>query len=363
MTETNVRKEDHLRICLDENVQARAIETGFQDIHLIHRALPEIAIDDVNLSTTLFDHTLSAPIIIEAMTGGVKRAFDINAALAEAAEALGLAMGVGSQRAAIEDPRMAYTFTIVRKRAPHAFLIANIGASQLMEYTADDIRTALDMIEADALAVHFNPLQEAIQPEGDPQYDGLVDKVKEVASSLSIPLIAKETGAGIAFEDARRLEETGVKGIDIGGAGGTSWAAVEACRAKALGNRRRARLGETFWDWGLPTAVSVVEVRQSVAVKVLASGGLRSGLDAAKVIVLGADAAGFAFNLLQPAVEGRVQAVLERLMMELKTAMFLVGAKSIDELQASPAVIVGKTYQWLTARGFHPENCARRGTL
>lgn len=363
MTETNVRKGDHLRICLEEHVQARTVETGFRDVHLLHRALPEITIEDVNLSTELFDHTVSAPIIIEAMTGGVKRAFKINAALAEAAEALGLAMGVGSQRAAIEDPGMAYTFKIVRKRAPHAFLIANIGAPQITEYDVDDITKVIDMIEADALALHFNPLQEAIQPEGDPQYAGLLDKVKEVASSLSIPLIAKETGAGIAFEDARRLEETGVKGVDVGGAGGTSWAAVEACRAKALGYRLHARLGETFWDWGIPTAVSVVEVSQSIALEVLASGGLRSGLDAAKAMVLGADAAGFAFNLLQPAVEGRVKEALERILMELKTAMFLVGAKSIDELQASPAVIVGKTYQWLTARGFQPEKYAGRRSI
>lgn len=363
MTETNVRKEDHLRICLEENVQARAVETGLRDVYLIHRALPEIAVEDVNLSTELFSHKLSAPIIIEAMTGGVKRAFEINAALAEAAEALGLAMGVGSQRAAIEDPRMAYTFKIVRKRAPHAFLIANIGAPQVNEYDVDEITKVIDMIEADALALHFNPLQEAIQPEGDPQYEGLLEKVKEVASSLSVPLIAKETGAGIAFEEARRLEETGVKGIDIGGAGGTSWAAVEAYRAKALGNRLRARLGETFWDWGIPTAVSVVEVSQSVALEILASGGLRSGLDAAKTIILGADAAGFAFNLLKPAVEGRVKEALERIVMELKTAMFLVGAKSIEELKASPAIIVGKTYQWLTARGFQPEKYARRRNI
>lgn len=360
MTETNTRKGDHIRICLEENVQAYNVETGLKDIHLIHRALPEVAMDDVNLVTQLFGHRLSAPIIIEAMTGGVDAATEINATLAEAAEVLGLAMGVGSQRAAIEDPRLAHTFKIVRKKAPHSFLIANIGAPQIKEYSLNEVRSAIDMIEADALAIHFNPLQEAIQPEGSPKYDRILDKVEEIASSLSIPIIAKETGSGIALEEAQLLEGVGVRGIDVAGAGGTSWAAVEAYRAQAVGNCLRVSLGETFRDWGLPTAISVVEVSQSVDLEVIASGGLRSGVDAAKAITIGADAAGYAFHLLRPAVEGKVKEALERLLQELKTAMFLMGAKSIEELKASPAVIVGKTAQWLEARGFHPENIARR---
>ncbi|MCW4037734.1 MAG: type 2 isopentenyl-diphosphate Delta-isomerase [Candidatus Bathyarchaeota archaeon] len=363
MTETNTRKGDHIRICLEEDVQASTVETGLQDVHFIHRALPETAVDNVNLVIEMFGRRLSAPIIIEAMTGGVDSATEINATLAEAAEALDLAMGVGSQRAAIEDPRLAHTFKIVRKKAPHSFLIANIGAPQIKEYSLNEITSTIDMIEADALAVHFNPLQEAIQPEGSPQYDGLLDKLEEIASSLSIPIIAKETGSGIAMEEAQLLEGVGVKGIDVAGAGGTSWAAVEACRARARGNHPLASLGETFRDWGLPTAISVVEVSQSVDLKVIASGGLRSGVDAAKAIAIGADAAGYAFHLLKPAVEGRVKEVLEGLLQELKTSMFLVGAKSIEELKTTPVIIVGKTAQWLEARGFHPENFARRGKI
>jgi isopentenyl-diphosphate delta-isomerase len=360
LTETNTRKSDHLRICLEENVQASSVDTGLKDVHLVHRALPEVAMEDVSLITEVFGRRLSAPIIIEAMTGGVDMATGINASLAEAAEALDLAMGVGSQRAALEDPRLAPTFKIVRRKAPHAFLIANLGAPQLREYGLTEVRQAIDMIEADALAIHFNPLQEAIQPEGSPHYDGLLDQVEELAAALAIPLIVKETGSGIAGEDARLLEGVGVKGIDVAGAGGTSWAAVEACRAQARGNRPLARLGETFRDWGLPTAISVVEVSQSVDLAVIASGGLRSGVDAAKAIAIGADAAGYAFHLLKPAVEGRAREVLEEVLQELKTTMFLVGAKSIDELKTAPAIIVGTTAQWLEARGFHPETFARR---
>ncbi len=360
MTETNARKSDHLRICLEEDVQASTVTTGLSDVHLLHRALPEVAMDDVRLSTDVLGRRVTAPIIIEAMTGGVDTATKINARLAEAAEALGLAMGVGSQRAALEDPRLAPTFQIVRQKAPHALLIANLGAPQLREYSLTQVKRAIDMIEADALAVHFNPLQEAIQPEGNPHYDGLLAKMAELADAIAIPLIAKETGSGIAGEDAQRLEDAGVKAIDVAGAGGTSWAAVEACRAHDRGNRSLARIGETFRDWGLPTAVSVVEVSQSVDVEVIASGGLRNGVDAAKAIAIGADAAGYAFHLLKPAAEGWAQEALEEVLQELKTTMFLVGAKSIDELKTTPAIIVGTTAQWLDARGFPPEPLARR---
>lgn len=360
MTETNVRKGDHIKICLEENVQAQSVKTGFDDIRLIHRSLPEISMEDVNISSELFHHKLSAPIIIEAMTGGTEKAAEINANLAEAAEVLGLAMGVGSQRVAIENPNLIYTFKIARKKAPHAFLIANIGAHQIKDYDLNKIKMAIDIIEANALALHLNPLQEAVQPEGTPHYKGLLEKIEELTSSLSLPVIAKETGAGIAFEEAQLLEDIGIRGIDVSGAGGTSWAAVEACRARTLGDMLHQRLGEVFWDWGIPTAASVVEVSQSVELEVIASGGLRTGVDVAKVISLGADAAGFAFHLLKPAIEGRVKESLEALMQELKTAMFLTGSKSVDELKLSTAVILGKTYQWLEIRGFHPEKFARR---
>ncbi|MFX0096002.1 MAG: type 2 isopentenyl-diphosphate Delta-isomerase [Candidatus Hodarchaeota archaeon] len=360
MTETNLRKEDHIRLCLEQDIQARSVKTGFEEVFFIHRALPENRIEDIDLTTTLFNHRLSAPIIIEAMTGGTEKAARINATLAEAAEALGLAMGVGSQRVAIENPDVAYTFKIVRKKAPNTFLIANLGAAQIKEYDLKTIKKSVEMIDANALAFHLNPLQEIIQPEGNSNYQGLLKKLEKITSSTSIPIIAKETGAGIAAEESRYLEAVGVQGIDVSGAGGTSWAAVETWRAKAAKNNLHSQLGETFWDWGIPTVVSLVEVRQSVHIRVIASGGLKTGLDAAKAISLGADAAGFAYHLLRPAVEGKVMETLDLLIHELKTAMFLIGTKSITELKASPVVIMGKTAQWLGARGYHPEEYARR---
>lgn len=360
MSKTKKRKGDHIRICINEDVQAHSVKTGLNDVILVHRSIPRVSLEDVDLSIKVFNHDFSAPIIIEAMTGGTKKGAKINAALAESAEAFGLGMGVGSQRAAIENPNLAYTFKIARKKAPNAFLIANLGASQIEEYNLKKIKRAIDMIEADALALHLNPLQEVIQPEGTPHHSKLLEKIEEVVANLSIPLIVKETGAGIAFEEAQLLSKIGVKAIDVAGAGGTSWAAVESYRARELGDQLHLGLGKTFWDWGIPTAVSVVEVSQSVNLEVIASGGLRSGVDIAKVLSLGADFAGFAFPLLKPAVEGTVKEYLQKLVQELRMVMFLVGSKSIWELKSSSVIIVGKTAQWLDARGFKTKKYARR---
>jgi isopentenyl-diphosphate delta-isomerase len=361
LAETKKRKMEHLDICIKDKVQARSIHTGFDDVHLIHRALPETSLEDIDTSTEIFGYELAAPIVIEAMTGGTEKAAKINEALAKAAEKFKIALGVGSQRVALEDSSLEYTFRVARDNAPRAFLIANLGASEILgKSSLANIEKAIKMIDADAFAIHLNSLQEAMQPEGYTSFNRLLENIREVTSKVRIPVIAKETGAGIAFEEARLLEDAGVKGIDVGGAGGTSWAAVELHRARLRMDKHRERLGNVFWDWGIPTVVSTVEVRHTTSLKVIASGGIRTGVDAAKALVLGADAVGLALPLLKPAVEGGLESALQMLISELKTAMFLVGAQSISQLKQSPLIITGKTGEWLHARGFKPEEYSRR---
>lgn len=362
--ETRKRKADHIRIALNQNVQARTISTGLEDIHLIHNALPEANEKEIDLSTTVLGHNFAAPLMVGAITGGAREASKINATIAEAVEELGLGMGVGSQRAAIEDRKLEESFTIVRKKAPTAFLIANIGGIQLVNgYGPEEAKRAVEMIEADALAVHLNSLQEAIQPEGQTNFEGVLEKIGEITKEIGVPVIVKETGAGIAAEEARKLDEAGVKGIDVSGAGGTSFAAVEYYRAKEREDSFQRRLGDAFWDWGIPTAVSIIEVFQSVGGLVIASGGLRDGVDVAKSIAIGAGLASFSQPVLQAAVRsvGATKATLSLVLSELRTAMFLVGAKSVRSLQKTPIIITGKTAEWLRLRGFNLENCSRRG--
>jgi len=357
------RKIDHIQICLEENVQARRTTTGFEDVFLVHKALPEIERDKIDFSTVAFDHEFSAPIIVGAMTGGAAKTTKINAAIAEAVEELGLGMGVGSQRAAIEDPKLEGTFAIAREKAPTAFLIANIGGPQLVRgYGVKEAKKAVEMMKADALAIHLNPLQEAVQPEGETNYSGVLSKISEIAKALDIPVIVKETGAGIAAEEVKMLEEAGVAGIDVAGVGGTSWAAVELHRAKRFQDEFRQRLGETFLDWGIPTAVSLVEVVQSVHLPVIASGGIRHGTDVAKALALGASLTSMALPILQPATKDpeEVKKTLQFMIEELKNAMFLVGAKSVPKLKRVPVVLTGKMAEWLRMRGFQPELYARR---
>jgi len=357
------RKEEHIEICLEEEVKARKVTAGFEDVHLIHRALPEISEKEIDLSTTVFGHVFSAPLIVEAITGGTEKAVKINAAIAQAVEELGLGMGVGSQRAAIEDPTLERTFNIARKKAPNAFLIANLGGPQLTKgYGAKEAQRAVDMIQADALAIHLNPVQEAVQPEGETDYRGILEKVSEIVNTLDVPVIVKETGAGIAAEEAKRLKAIGVAGIDIAGVGGTSWAAVEYHRAKKRGDWLAQTLGEILWDWGIPTAISLVEVAQSVSLPIIASGGIRSGRDVAKAIALGASLTGIARPALAPALKGsaEVKRKLSMTIDQLRSVMFLVGADSTEKLTSSPVVLTGKTAEWLRARGIRPEDYARR---
>ena len=357
------RKSDHIRICLNKNVEAKNVTTGFEEIFFIHRALPELNLEKIDLSTEVFGHKFSAPIMISSITGGAEESLKINASIAEAVEDLGLGMGIGSQRAALEDPDLKRTYTIVREKAPSAFLAANIGAPQIIrDYGIEELMEIIDMVSADALIIHLNPLQEAIQPEGEAFYEGALEKISEITEKLDVPVIVKETGAGISSEDAKRLEEAGVAGIDVAGAGGTSWAAVEYYRAHRRKNHFAEEIGLEFWDWGIPTAISVVEAIQSVSIPVIASGGIRSGLEAAKAISLGASLAGFALPVLKPALEGgeKVKEKIEVIIQQFKTAMFLVGADSVKELRRTPLIITGKTAEWLKLRGFNIESYARR---
>jgi len=361
---TQERKGDHVRICLEENIQAKHITTGFEDVLFVHRCLPEIDRKRIDLSTKLFSHKFSAPLIVGAMTGGTPEATKINRTIAEAVQDLGIGMGVGSQRAAIEDARLECGFVETRRKAPTAFLIANIGAPQLVQgWRLDQAQIAVNMIDADALAIHLNPLQEAIQPEGETNYAGALGKIKEIAANLSVPVFAKETGAGISGEDATKLEEAGVKAIDVSGAGGTSWAAVEYYRAKTATEEKGERLGETFWDWGIPTAASIFEVSRSVNVPVIASGGIRTGVDIAKALALGASLVSVSAPILRPATRSveQVKKTLELLIEELRNTMFLTGVDTVKKLGRASVVVTGKTTQWLLVRGYQPEALARQG--
>ncbi len=360
--QTENRKAEHIRICLNEKTQGKNVTTGFEDIQFVHRALPEIDKAKINLSTTVFDHKFSAPLIIGAMTGGTAEATRINAAIAEAVEHLQLGMGIGSQRAALENPKLEKTFNSARKKAPTAFLIANIGGVQLANgYGLKKVKKAVDMIDADALAVHLNALHEAVQPEGQTNFKGVLTKIAEIAEELDKPVIVKETGAGIAARDAKKLEVAGVKAIDVGGAGGTSFAAVEYYRSEA--NSIHHSLADAFWDWGIPTAVSLVETSQTVKIPVIASGGVRSGLDIAKAIALNACLASISRPALQVAIKGakETEKMLSLLVEELRTTLFLVGAENVQQLTKTPVIITGKTAEWLRTRGFNVEGYANRG--
>ncbi|MCW4006292.1 MAG: type 2 isopentenyl-diphosphate Delta-isomerase [Candidatus Bathyarchaeota archaeon] len=361
--ETIKRKNEHIQICLEEKVEAKNVTAGFEDLSFVHRALPEIDREKIDLSTTFLDHRFAAPLLVGAITGGTEKAEKINTIIAQAVQTLGLGMGVGSQRAAIEDPKVAQTFVAARKKAPNAFLIANIGGVQLVYgYGVEKIKKAIEMIDANAVAIHLNALQETVQPHGDTNFEGVLAGIGKLADALDKPVIVKETGCGICGEDAKRLEEAGVAAIDVGGVGGTSFAAVEYYRAKKEGNKTQQKLGEAFWDWGIPTVASVAEVSQSVKIHVVASGGLRSGLDAAKTLALNASMASICLPVLHVAEKGveETQNALKQITEEIKNTMFLVGAKDLSDLAHVPIVVTGKTKQWLNTRGFNTDIYAKR---
>lgn len=350
-SDTERRKDDHIRIAQDRDVETSG--AGFNDVSLVHDALPEVHYDAIDTSVQFFGHELSAPVFIESMTGGHQNATQINRALSRAAGEMNVAMGVGSQRAGLEldDDDVLESYTVVRDAAPDAFIYGNLGAAQLRAYDLETVERAVAMIEADALAVHLNFLQEAVQPEGDVDARGCFEAISRVAEGLSVPIIVKETGNGISRATARQLAEAGVDAIDVAGKGGTTWSGIEAYRAAAADAPRQERIGTLFRDWGIPTVVSTLECVAEHD-RVIASGGVRTGLDLAKAIALGAFAGGLATPLLTPATEGP-DAVIERiggLIAELRTAMFVTGSASISDLQQTEYVLRGDTYDYVAQR-------------
>lgn len=356
------RKQHHLRISLEENVETD-IGTGLKDVNLIHRCIPEIDLDEVDTTVKLFGKIIKAPLIISAITGGTEEAKRINATLASVAEDLGIGIGVGSQRIAVEQPQTGNTFSIVREKAPSTLRFGNIGCQQLRKgWGVNEARICVEMVDADALCLHMNPLQEAIQVDGDTNYRGILEKIRELTSNLETPIVMKETGAGIAYEDASLLDHVGVAGFEISGVGGTSWAAVEHYVAKKVDKPNQEHLGAALWNWGIPTAVSIIEVRKASDKVVIASGGIRSGADVAKCIALGADAAGIAKPFLESAIKGEqeLQMHIKSIIQELKVIMFLSGARNVMEMKHVPTLIAGRTAEWLRERGFKPEEYAIR---
>lgn len=338
MKETQTRKADHLRICLDEDVQFHGVTNGLERYRFTHCCLPELNLTEINLTTTFLGKSLGAPLLISSMTGGTQQAKTINFRLAEVAQKYKLAMGVGSQRVAVENPQVADTFA-VRSLAPDILVFANLGAVQLnYSYGLDQCLHAVDLLEADALILHLNPLQECIQPKGDTNFKGLLDKINALCIKMPVPVVAKEVGNGISAAMAQKLLDAGVTAIDVAGAGGTSWAKVESERASSTLQRR---LGLTFANWGLPTAECITSIRAiAPEIPLIASGGLRNGLEVAKAIALGADLAGLAWPFLQAAAESvdAVEELVQLLIAEITTVLFCTGNATLNQLKHSNAL-------------------------
>lgn len=331
------RKADHIKINLEQDVRS-ALTSGLENYHFTHEALPELDLNRLDTSLNLFAKKLSAPILISSMTGGTSEAETINLRLAEAAQACGIAMGVGSQRAAIEHPEQAKTFQ-VRRVAPDILLFANLGAVQLnYGYGIDQCKKAVDMIQADALYLHLNPLQEAVQDAGDTNFEGLAKKIAEVCKKLEVPVIAKEVGWGISERTAKLLNDCGVQAIDVAGAGGTSWSQVEMHRAPDEFTRQ---LAGTFVGWGIPTAESILNVKKSTPdMTIFASGGIKDGLDIAKCIALGATLGGMAGNFLKAAAISTEKAVdvMKLTKRQIEVTMFACGVNKLESLQAGKLI-------------------------
>ena len=377
--QTSRRKIEQLRICLEEEVERR--KRSFDEVFLVHNALPEVSIAEIETHVEFLSHSLDAPLMIASMTGGHPETKVLNRIFASVAEREGIGIGVGSQRAALEDEKNEESFSIVREYAPHAFVYANIGVVQLRDMGVEAAERAIEMVDANAIAIHLNFFQEAIQPEGDSDARGCLAAIEEACRSLKVPVIAKETGAGISRSVALRLLAAGVSALDVGGNDGTNLAVAEIHRAKAENNSMLEHIGNTFgWEWGISTVESILECA-SLPVEVVATGGIRSGLDVAKSIALGADLCSAALPFLKAAVEGltqkqartasvadirfsaakeesierAVERVCERvreMKAELKIAMFLTGCSSVERLKSADVVLTGRTREIAEQRGF-----------
>ncbi|MFC7391932.1 type 2 isopentenyl-diphosphate Delta-isomerase [Scopulibacillus cellulosilyticus] len=337
---TEKRKSEHIDIALNKQVSGRGITTGFENFRFIHQALPEINFKDIDISTTFLNKRIKAPLVLSSMTGGTERAWEINLHLASAAEKRGWAVGTGSVRAALENPELGFTYNM-RKAAPSIPIFTNLGAVQLNAgYGVDECRRAVDIVQADALVLHLNSMQEVFQTEGDTDFTGLLKKIESVCTTLEVPVGIKEVGMGINGQLAKQLFDAGASFVDVAGAGGTSWIQVEKFRSK---DPVRIQAAEAFYDWGIPTSDCIVDVRKAIPDNqktLVASGGLYTGVDAAKAIAIGADLAGFGRSILKDAVESEeaLDKTLERIEMELKMAMFGIGAHNLEELKLSPLI-------------------------
>ncbi len=339
------RKADHLDLAVRGDVGFRSTTTLFECVRLVHDALPELAFDELDTSCTVLGKRLRAPIIIAAMTGGTERAEGINRELARVAEERGYGFGLGSQRAMHRDAARASTYR-VREPAPTTLVLGNVGVVQAASMKTSEVESLLSDVGADALCVHLNPAMELIQSDGDRDFRGALAAVERLVNELSVPVVVKETGCGLSSRVAKRLAAAGVRHLDVSGAGGTSWVAVETHRAA----EDRRGVGETFWDWGIPTAASVALVAGVGFRTVVATGGIKTGLDVAKAIALGAHVAGIARPALQALEEGGREgatAFLGRVELELRTTMLLVGARDLRALRDCPRLIVGDLAQWM----------------
>jgi isopentenyl-diphosphate delta-isomerase len=337
---TQQRKKDHIKICLEEDVETKT--TSFEDIILIHNSLPDLDFKEIDTSTEFFGKRFSLPLMIDAITGGTEEARKINRDLAEVAEKKKIAFALGSQRAMLEDPKLKDTY-YVRDHAPNTLVIGNIGISQLKKFKTNEIEKALKAIKADALAVHINPAQEIFQKEGDLDFRNSIADLNKLCHELTYPVIGKEVGTGICREVAIMLKEVGVKAINVAGYGGTNWIIVDGLRSE--------KDFESFKGWGIPTPISILEAR--VGLPIIASGGIRSGLDIAKSLVLGADICGMSLPFLRVLKkEGKkgVENFIDKLQVELKTAMFLTGSENIEKLKNAKYVLTGKVKDWVEQR-------------
>ena len=349
---TELRKLEHLEIALSVSEDKEGTWLGYA--RFVHMALPETCIDCIDTSVRFLGYTLSAPIIIEAMTGGTSLSRKVNEYLAKLAEKHRIAMGVGSQRLQLAGG-LVDSYRVVREIARDVPVIANIGFAQLRKMRLEDVETLISSIEASALAIHLNPLHELLQPEGDKDFRGVADKIRELIDELSVPIIVKEVGFGLSKEVVEELHRLGVEIFDVAGYGGTNWALIELERARRRGLRDLAVTARTFIEWGIPTAPSIIEARHvSDSITVIASGGLRTGLDIAKAIALGADLGGMARPFLEAFVE-RYDPV-PRIVYELRIAMLLTRCHSIEELKRAPIVLLGKLAEWVRSRGLRLRN-------
>jgi isopentenyl-diphosphate delta-isomerase len=346
------RKWDHIRLAMKSGDDD---STGFNDVIFVHRSLPESSLTEIQLSTKIGELQLSSPIFINAMTGGGgERTLEINRNLSLAAKETGLAMAVGSQMAAIKDRNEEDTFKVVRKENPAGIIIANIGS----EATVEQAKRAVDLIEANAIQIHLNVVQELTMPEGERDFRGVLSRIEAIVSNVGVPVIIKEVGFGMAQETVKRLASIGVAAVDVGGFGGTNFAKIENAR-------RKQQTYDFFNDWGIPTAVSIAEARSCrLPISIIASGGVNTGSDVAKAIALGANAAGMAGGLLKILLKSGREALIEKvnhLHEELIVIMTALGAKTIQELQEVPIILRGETHHWLTERGIDTKQYSQRG--